>query len=168
MPNDRASASPHDKPVKDPARQGARHKARIRAVEIIFEAEAKNAALDEVMHERDDLAHVDDSIKPITTYARTLIDYAIDHQNDIDQLIEDNLEGWKLSRLPAVDRAILRIAVAEMMSGDDVPDGIVIDEAVTISRTLSTDDSPNFINGVLGHIQELMSQARTFPQTDSP
>ena len=73
----------------------------------------------------------------------------------IDELLETYSHGWTLERMPAVDRAILRLGVWEILFNDDVPDAVAIDEAVQLATGLSTDDSPVFINGLLGRILEL-------------
>ena len=70
----------------------------------------------------------------------------------IDELIETYAEGWPLDRMPAVDRALLRLAVYELLYCDDVPSSVVIDEAVELAKSLSTDDSPGFVNGLLSRI----------------
>ena len=80
------------------------------------------------------------------------LDQALEHATDIDQLISDHAQGWTLDRLPDVDRAILRMAVFELLWVDDVPDAVVIDEAVELAKTLSTDDSASYVNGVLSGV----------------
>ena len=70
----------------------------------------------------------------------------------IDQLLTDYSEGWTLDRMPGVDRAILRIGLYELLWSDDVPDAVAIDEAVELAKALSTDDSPKFVNGLLGRV----------------
>jgi N utilization substance protein B len=81
-----------------------------------------------------------------------LVEGVTEHAPRIDELIDTHATGWSLERLPDVDRAILRMAVYELLWVDDVPDAVVIDEAVELAKALSTDDSPAFINGVLGGI----------------
>jgi N utilization substance protein B len=76
----------------------------------------------------------------------------VEHAARIDELIEEHASGWSLDRLPDVDRAVLRMAVFELLWVDDVPDAVVIDEAVELAKSLSTDDSPAYVNGVLGGI----------------
>ena len=73
-----------------------------------------------------------------------------DHQARIDELLTEYSQGWALNRMPAVDRTALRIGVFELLWADDVPDAVAVDEAVCLVRELSTDDSPGFVNGVLG------------------
>jgi N utilization substance protein B len=75
-----------------------------------------------------------------------------EHAVRIDALIDTHASGWSIDRLPDVDRAILRMAVFELLWADDVPDAVVIDEAVELAKALSTDDSPSYVNGVLGAI----------------
>ena len=73
-----------------------------------------------------------------------------EHAARIDELIDTHASNWSLDRLPDVDRAILRMATFELLWADDVPDVVVIDEAIELAKALSTDDSPAFVNGVLG------------------
>ena len=74
----------------------------------------------------------------------------VEHQARIDELLTEYSQGWALNRMPAVDRSALRIGVFELLWADDVPDAVAVDEAVSLVRELSTDDSPAFVNGVLG------------------
>ena len=77
-----------------------------------------------------------------------------DHAARMDELIASYAEGWTLDRMPPVDRNLARIAVYELLYRDDIDDPVAITEAVELARTLSTDDSPRFLNGVLGRIAE--------------
>ena len=71
----------------------------------------------------------------------------------IDELLATYSEGWTLERMPAVDRNVLRLGVYELLYVDDVPDAVAVSEAMTLVRDLSTDESPAFVNGVLGAVQ---------------
>jgi N utilization substance protein B len=82
------------------------------------------------------------------------------HASHIDDLISSHLQGWTLERLPAVDRAIMRVAVWELLYADDVPGPVAVDEAVQLAKELSTDDSPGFVNGVLGQLMLVTPQIR--------
>ena len=73
----------------------------------------------------------------------------------IDSLLAEHAEGWTLDRMPAVDRNVLRIGVYELLSSDDVPDGVAISEAVALAQDLSTDASPAFVNGILARLATL-------------
>ena len=77
------------------------------------------------------------------------------HQIAIDEFLETYSQGWTLERMPSVDRIILRIGTWELLYNDDVPDGVAVSEAVALAKTLSTDESPSFINGLLGRLQQL-------------
>jgi N utilization substance protein B len=125
----------------------ARSKARKRAVDILYEADLRGRDRLEVLRER-----IADAHPPIPDHAVRLVEGVEEHAGRIDELIDQHARGWTLQRLPDVDRAILRMATFELLWVDDVPDAVVIDEAVELAKALSTDDSPAFVNGVLGGI----------------
>lgn len=126
---------------------GARHKARKRALDILFEADQRGQSIDAVL--ADQAARGDVAANP---YTATLVAGVIDHRAEIDALIEANAIDWTLDRMPAVDRSLLRLATFELRWGVDIAPAIAIDEAVELAKELSTDDSPTFVNGVLGRI----------------
>jgi N utilization substance protein B len=128
----------------------ARSKARKRALDVLFEAEARGVAPAALLDER--IAAADSAPNP---YVSVLIDGVAQHRDRIDELIGTYAVGWSLDRMPAVDRAVLRIGVFEVLWSDEVPDAVAVDEAVSLARSLSTDDSPAFVNGLLGRILEL-------------
>jgi N utilization substance protein B len=76
----------------------------------------------------------------------------VEHQARIDELISTYAQGWTLERMPAVDRNVLRLGVLEVLYVDETPDAVAVSEAMSLVRDLSTDDSPAFVNGVLGNI----------------
>ncbi|MCM6776822.1 transcription antitermination factor NusB [Nocardia sp. CDC159] len=139
---------------------GARHKARRRAVDLLFEAEARDIDPAELLDERVRLSVRDDSVAPVNPYTRTLVEGVADDLDRVDGTIESYLQDWTLSRLPAVDRAILRVAVWELFHATDVPPVVAVDEAVELAKELSTDDSPSFVNGVLGQVVLVAPQVR--------
>ncbi|MET7768996.1 transcription antitermination factor NusB [Nocardia sp. NPDC005366] len=139
---------------------GARHKARRRAVDLLFEAEARDVDVADLLAERVDLASHDQSVAPVHAYTHTLVEGVADDLDRVDGTIESYLQDWALSRLPAVDRAILRIAVWELFHANDVPPVVAVDEAVELAKELSTDDSPSFVNGVLGQVVLVAPQVR--------
>jgi len=127
----------------------ARSKARKRAIDVLYAAELRGR------DRREQLAdEVAAGQPPVNDYTVRLVEGVAANAADIDRLIDEHASGWSLERLPDVDRAILRMAVFELLWADDVPDPVVIDEAVELAKTLSTDDSPAFVNGVLGAISE--------------
>ncbi|WP_163572473.1 transcription antitermination factor NusB [Fodinicola feengrottensis] len=131
----------------------ARRKARKRALDVLYEADLRE--LNAVTLLADRLAQAD---PPVPEYAVDLVEGVDEHRARIDELLETYAEGWTLDRMPPVDRNLLRVAIYELLWCDDVPDAVAIDEAVELARTLSTDDSPRFVNGVLGKIQLVKSE----------
>ena len=137
-----------------------RHQARKRAVDLLFEAEARGLTPGEVAVSRGLLAEGDSEVSPLNAYTVTVARGVTEHAAHIDDLISAHLQGWTLERLPAVDRAILRVAVWELLHADDVPEPVAVDEAVELAKSLSTDDSPGFVNGVLGQVMLVTPQIR--------
>ncbi|WP_182357172.1 transcription antitermination factor NusB [Tomitella gaofuii] len=152
-------------------RHGTRHKARRRSVDLLFEAEARGVGPAELARERRSYAAEDDTIKTVNEFTMSLLEGVGTHGERIDDTIASYLEGWRLERLPAVDRAILRLAVWELFY-TDVPPVVAVDEAVELAKQLSTDESPAFINGVLGRIVVVAPQVRAaaaaVPVTERP
>ncbi len=128
----------------------ARSKARKRALDVLFEAEQRDVDVLETLRER--VARAD---PPIGSYAAELVEGVVAHSARIDELLTTYSHGWSLDRMPAVDRAILRLATYELLWRDDVPDAVVINEAVELASQLSTDDSASFVNGLLARLLEL-------------
>ena len=125
----------------------ARSKARKRAVDVLYEADVRSGDPLAVLRER-----LADATPPVPEHTVRLVEGVAEHAARIDTLIDTHATGWSIDRLPDVDRAILRMAVFELLWADDVPDAVVIDEAVELAKALSTDDSPAYVNGVLGAI----------------
>jgi N utilization substance protein B len=128
----------------------ARSKARKRALDVLFEAEARREAPLAVLEARTIQAD-----PPITPFAIELVQGVQAHRRRIDELLAENSYGWTLDRMPAVDRNILRIGAYELLWGIGVPAAVVINEAVLLARDLSTDASPAFVNGLLAKLLEL-------------
>ena len=99
-------------------------------------------------------------VPPINDYTVALVEGVTAHRPRIDDLISEHAEGWTLQRMPGVDRAVLRVGLYELLWAADVPDAVAIDEAVELAKQLSTDDSPRFVNGVLGRIAVIADQLR--------
>jgi N utilization substance protein B len=135
---------------------GARSKARKRAVDILFEADLRG--VDPVTLVAGRVGSTD--VPPVNDYTVALVEGVTAHKARIDDLISEHAEGWTLQRMPAVDRAVLRIGLYELLWATDVPDAVAIDEAIELAKGLSTDDSPRFVNGVLGRIAVIADQLR--------
>ena len=137
-----------------------RHQARKRAVDLLFEAEARGLTPAEVAESRNALAQDKSDVSPLNPYTVTVAQGVTQHAAHIDDLISAHLQGWTLDRLPAVDRAILRVAVWELLHAEDVPEPVAVDEAFELAKQLSTDESPAFVNGVLGQVMLVTPQIR--------
>lgn len=129
---------------------GARTKARTRAVEILFEAEARGEDPVQVLERRRQ-----NSQQLFGAYTEELVRGVVLRKPEVDEAIQTWARGWTLERMPAVDRNILRLGAWELLFNDDVPDTVAVDEAVGLAKALSTDESPSFINGVLGRLQSV-------------
>jgi N utilization substance protein B len=125
----------------------ARSKARKRALDILFESEARDASRLEVLGERVAAAE-----PPLNEYTLFLVRGIDEHATRLDEVLATYAQGWSLERMPAVDRNVLRIGAYEILYVDDVPDAVAVSEALGLVRELSTDESPSFVNGVLGNI----------------
>jgi transcription antitermination protein NusB len=128
----------------------ARGKARNRALDVLFEAEQRSLSAFDVLRSRREIT--DQIVNP---YTLEIVEGVVSHQVAIDEFLETYSQGWTLERMPSVDRIILRIGTWELLYNDDVPDGVAVSEAVALAKTLSTDESPSFINGLLGRLQQL-------------
>ena len=137
-----------------------RHHARKRAVDLLFEAEARGLTSAEVADARIALAEANPDVSALNPYTVTVARGVAANAAHVDELIASHLQGWTLERLPAVDRAILRVAVWELLHADDVPEPVAVDEAVELAKELSTDESPGFVNGVLGQVMLVTPQIR--------
>ncbi|SFB21954.1 NusB antitermination factor [Amycolatopsis marina] len=133
-----------------------RRAARKRAVEILYEAAQRSSDAVTLLSER--VGTVDADV--IADYTITLVEGVTAQQERIDELLAEHAQGWSLERMPVVDLAVLRVGVYELLWATDVPDPVAIDEAVGIVKELSTDDSPRFVNGVLGRIGNIADRLR--------
>ena len=127
----------------------ARSKARKRALDILFASELRSEDPVEALERA-----IEAGEGPTNDYTSTLVRGVVEHRERIDEVLTTYSKGWTLSRMPAVDRNVLRIGVYELLWGDDdVPDTVAVSEALHLVQDLSTDDSPKFVNGLLGSIQ---------------
>jgi N utilization substance protein B len=127
----------------------ARGKARKRALDFLYEAEIKKVKAEDLFQSR---GAAELSQEP---YVLTLLTGVSDHVSKIDELITTYAQDWDLDRMPAVDRNILRIAIFEILWVTEIDLKIACDEAVELAKSLSTDESSKYINGVLGRIVKL-------------
>lgn len=128
----------------------ARHKARKRALDVLFQADLRGVDPLIVLADAERLRS-EEGDSPLNPYVVELVTGVASHQERIDELLTTYSLGWTLERMPGVDRSILRLGAYEVLWGD-VPEAVALDEAVTLARELSTDDSPAFVNGLLARI----------------
>jgi N utilization substance protein B len=124
----------------------ARSKARKRALDFLYEADIKNISAKELFNQR---GASELSQEP---YVGELISGVTEHLAKIDELIITYAQGWDMDRMPPIDRNILRIAIFEILWGNQIPQEVAADEAVELGKSLSTDESSAYINGVIGKI----------------
>jgi N utilization substance protein B len=129
---------------------GARSKARKRALDVLYEADQRAADPLATLKER-----LEQNDPPVPAYAVTLVEGVVTNQVRIDELLETYAQEWTLDRFPAVDLAVLRIGVFELLWSPDVPDEVAVSEAVALAASLSTDESPSFVNGLLARLLQL-------------
>jgi N utilization substance protein B len=130
----------------------ARTKARKRALDLLFEAEQRGVNAADLLRERL-AAPVTEA--PLSEFTADLVMGVVEHWNQLDELIATYAQGWTLKRMPAVDRAILRLGAFEVLYSTDVPEPVAISEWVGLATELSTDDSPRFVNGLLARLAEV-------------
>jgi N utilization substance protein B len=128
----------------------ARSKARRRALDILFESTQRDMPALEVIRARREKTDM-----VIADYTVDVVEGVLERQEQIDEFLSTYSQGWTLDRMPAVDLMILRIGSWELLYNDDVPDGVAVSEAVELAKMLSTDESPKFVNGLLGRLQQL-------------
>ena len=129
---------------------GSRSKARKRALDVLFEADQRGVDPLGVLSVRQAAGD-----PPINPYTAVIVQGVVERQERIDELISTYAQGWSMERMPAVDRSLLRLGAWEVLYSDEVPDAVAVDEAITLARSLSTDDSPTFVSGLLGRLVDL-------------
>ncbi len=134
----------------------ARRKARKRALDVLYEADQRDQPPVETLAAY--LQRIEKPHPEHLAYAVGLVEGVAEHLDRIDELIASYAEGWTLDRMPVVDRNIARIAVYELLYVGEIDDPVAISEAVELAKQMSTDDSPRFLNGVLGRIAEFATR----------
>ncbi|MBH1936862.1 transcription antitermination factor NusB [Streptomyces sp. AV19] len=133
----------------------ARSNSRKRAFQILFEADQRGATVLDVLADWVRHSRSDDRQPPVNEYTMQLVEGYAEHVTRIDELIATYAVGWDLDRMPVADRNIVRLGAYELIWEDGTPDAVAIDEAVQLAKEFSTDESPAFVNGLLGRFKEL-------------
>ncbi len=130
----------------------ARTKARKRAIDALFAADLRDASANALLLETEQLSPERDSQTEIFEYASRCVAGVVENLSELDETLETYAQGWTIARMPALDRAILRLGAWEILFNEDVPDAVAVNEAVELAKEFSTDDSPGFVNGLLSKI----------------
>jgi N utilization substance protein B len=125
-----------------------RPRARKRALDILYEADLRRGDVRETLER----AGNDPEAEPVDAFVRRLVEGVADRREEIDAVIGQHARGWTVPRMPVVDRNLLRLGVFELLHDHQTPPAVVIDQAVELAKTLSTDNSPRYINGVLSAV----------------
>ncbi len=141
----------------------SRHRSRHRAVQILYQVDLRQLPAEEALSAFYETLYSEENEKrpPRDGFMESLVHGTLEKSPDIDERIRVHSDNWRLERMPAVDRNILRMAVFELMSGS-TPPAVIIDEALDLSRRFSGDESVSFVNGVLDAVRkELAAVAQT-------
>lgn len=133
---------------------GGRRLARERALSLLYEAESRGVAVGDVVAEQ--------PVAP-DAFAVELVTGVAEHVTTIDELLDRFATGWRVERMAAIDRAVLRIGVFELAHRPDTPTGVVLAEAVELATKFSTAESGRFVNGVLARVAAELRPAATVP-----
>ena len=134
----------------------ARRKARKRALDVLYEADMRDLPPADVLEGY--LKRIEQPLPDHIDYTRALVEGVAAHLDRIDELIASYAEGWTIDRMPVIDRNLARIAIQELLYVDEIDDPVAISEAVELAKQMSTDDSPRFLNGILGRIAEFATR----------
>ena len=134
----------------------ARRKARKRALDVLYEADMRDLPSSEVLVSY--LGRIEKPHPDHLDYAISLVEGVAKNLDRIDELIASYAEGWTIDRMPVIDRNLARIAVYELLYVPEIDDPVAITEAVELAKQMSTDDSPRFLNGILGRISEFATR----------
>jgi N utilization substance protein B len=137
---------------------GLRRVARECALQMLFQLDVGRNSKDEILRT---YWQMNEHPPKVREFAEQLFEGTVQRLKQIDKVIQQHTKNWRLSRMAAVDRNVLRLAVFEFLSGGKTPETVVINEALEIARKFSTQESSQFVNGILDSIKnELMDKER--------
>ena len=131
---------------------GARRKARVLALQALYEIDSVGHNVEEVI---DHLLAIEELSEDSATFIRELVSGVIQNKEKIDRSIQNFAPAWPVEQLPIVDRNILRLATFEILVDNKVPVKVAINEAVELAKTFGSENSPKFVNGVLGSVSTI-------------
>ena len=136
---------------------GLRRVARECALQMLYEIDVGKHSKDEIL---DTFWQMNDQPKKVRDFADQLFGGTVRRLKEIDKMIQQHTKNWRLSRMAAVDRNVLRLAVFEFLSGGKTPETVVINEALEIAKKYSTNESAQFVNGILDSIKNDLTKPR--------
>ena len=136
---------------------GLRRVARECALQMLYEIDVGKHPKDEIL---DTFWQMNDQPKKVRDFADQLFGGTVRRLKEIDKMIQQHTKNWRLSRMAAVDRNVLRLAVFEFLSGGKTPETVVINEALEIAKKYSTNESAQFVNGILDSIKNDLMKPR--------
>ncbi|OCS88619.1 transcription antitermination factor NusB [Caryophanon tenue] len=131
-----------------------RHEARQKALQALFQLDNTELTLEEAMDHALERSFEEEQATAYNSFFEQLVRGTTEHKEAIDELLTANLENWSLSRLPKIERTVLRLAVYELRFSQDAPHGVVLNEAIELSKTFGDEKSSKFVNGVLSKFIE--------------
>jgi N utilization substance protein B len=137
---------------------GPRRKAREYALQMLFQWDITHDAIDQIATTF--FQNLPEESAAVVDFARELVTGTIENVEHIDRLIQRHAEHWRLDRMAIVDRNLLRLATQEFLYDKETPKTVVINEAIEIARRYSSQESPQFINGILDSIKKELEQSR--------
>ena len=137
---------------------GARRKARVKALQSLYEVDSTEHDVEEVLNRESD--EEDQPEEEGIEFVRELVDGVLQNKADIDHVIETYAPAWPVAQMALVDRNILRLAIFEILFDNKVPVKVVINEAVELAKGFGGDNTPKFINGVLGTVSAQSGKKR--------
>jgi len=131
----------------------ARHKGRKRALDVLYAADMRDLPLAQLLEDEVTRAETEPAREGSWAFAREILDGVVAHGDAIDEGIAAN-SSWPMERMPAIDRAILKLSTAELLVHSDIPEAVIIAEAGELASEYSTEESRGFIQGVLGTLAQ--------------
>ena len=140
---------------------GKRRKARESTLQILFQLEFHDTKPEDVI---DSFWKNKKATKEIKEHSRWLVEGILSHRESIDRLIQSVSANWRITRMAIVDRNVLRIAVFELLHGEDLAPAIVINEAIEIAKKYSSEEGATFINGILDAARKEIQEMKNLPK----
>jgi N utilization substance protein B len=146
-----------DTTTSSSSRPRTRHRAREAAVQMLYQWEVGQTDIEEVVRTfwSANLPGAEGASEAVRAFAEQIVRYTVSNVDKIDPLITETAEHWRLSRMAALDRLILRLAIGEFLHAE-TPRNVIINEALELAKTFSGDESAKFINGILDAVKKKM------------